>query len=350
MKTFPSLRQIFPASACLLAGAIFLAAGCGKNNQPDADDKGAASPESQRMGEVNGEAVVKLSADEIKRVDLETTMLSAVEQRARQPALGAVIDLQPLFDGAAALADAQAQAVKASSALAASAAEYERAKKLHADGESVSAKDLEAAQAAWQADEAAGVSAQAALQARRAALEHQWGSVLVGWVAQNAPEYQSLAQGGMLLVRVTQPGAAYAPAPPAGASVLRPDKQWAEARFVSASPQATPEFQTRGYFFVMDAGGGLLPGMNVEVLLPSENMPAQGGVLMPAAAVVWWQGRAWVFVQTGGGVFARREISTDQPEPAGGYFVADFPAGQAVVVRGAQVLLSEETKPAAGGD
>jgi len=101
---------------------------------------------------------------------------------------------------------------------------------------------------------------------------------------------------------------------------------------------------------MVDAGGGLLPGLNVEALLPAENAAAQSGVIVPEPAVVWWQGRAWIFVQTGKGVFAQRAIATDQPEPAGGYFVAGFPAGQAVVVRGVQVLLSEENKPAAGGD
>jgi hypothetical protein len=348
MKALLFFPRFSIAWACLLAGLVFFVAGCGKKTSTDADDKAASPSEAPRVGEASGETVVKLSEDEIQRVGLEMAVLPAATGRASQHALGVVVDLQSLFDGAAALADAQAQAAKATAALSASAGEYDRAKKLHDDGQSVSTKDLEAAAAAWQADDAASRAAQAAWQARRAALDHQWGPTLVGWLVQDAPEYQRLAKGETLLVRVARADGGHLAAPPAGAELLRPDKQWAQAQFVSPSPQATPEFQTEGFFFVVDAGGGLLPGMNVEALLAAETVPEQSGVIVPDAAVVWWQGRAWVFVQAGQGGFVQREISADQPEPDGGYFVADFPAGQTVVVRGAQILLSEETKPAAG--
>lgn len=346
----PKSRLVF---ACLLAGALFLRAGAGHNAFADSDDAGdtaATTAAPQRVMEMGGETVVKLTDDEIKRVELKTAVLPIEERRIRRHALGTVVDLQPLFDSATSLADAQAQAAKAAASLTASAAEYQRLKKLQADGQGVSAKDLEAAQATWQGDDAANRSAQTAWQVRRAAVEQQWGPVLAGWVAGDTPEFQRLIQGTALLVRITAPDRAHFASPPPQADLQRPDRKWAPAQLVSASPQAAPEFQTESWFFLADTGGGLLPGMNVAALLPGENLSAQKGAVVPDTAVVWWQGSAWVFVQTGKGVFAQRAISTDQPEPSGGYFVAGFPAGQAVVVRGTQDLLSEENKPAPGGD
>lgn len=63
---------------------------------------------------------------------------------------------------------------------------------------------------------------------------------------------------------------------------------------------------------------------------------------MPKEAVVWWQGRAWIYMQRDAERFARRELPTDSPVP-GGWFVADaISPDQRVVTKGAQQLLSEE--------
>ena len=85
---------------------------------------------------------------------------------------------------------------------------------------------------------------------------------------------------------------------------------------------------------------GLLPGMNVLAYLPIG--PPVQGVMVPAAAVVWWQGKAWVYVQTDPNHFVRRELSTETPVPEGWFVGTGLAAGDSIVVRGAQLLLSEE--------
>jgi hypothetical protein len=59
--------------------------------------------------------------------------------------------------------------------------------------------------------------------------------------------------------------------------------------------------------------------------------------------VVWWQGRAWVFVRTHSGDFERHQIAFDRASDASGLLV-DLEDGSDVVVQGAQVLLSEELR------
>ena len=66
------------------------------------------------------------------------------------------------------------------------------------------------------------------------------------------------------------------------------------------------------------------------------------GVRVPAAAIVWWQDRAWVYRRANAETFTRIEIATDLPAPGGGYVVKDLPNSAEIVTRGAQLLLSEE--------
>ena len=68
------------------------------------------------------------------------------------------------------------------------------------------------------------------------------------------------------------------------------------------------------------------------------------GVFVEDTAIVRWQGRSWVYLRVGDGTFKRHPISTDQPVSDDDYVVRDIPAGSEIVMRGAQVLLSEEAK------
>jgi hypothetical protein len=63
---------------------------------------------------------------------------------------------------------------------------------------------------------------------------------------------------------------------------------------------------------------------------------------VPDSAVVQWEGLAWAYRARGADRFERVRVVTDHP--AAGGWVVDGPlaAGDSVVVRGAEELLSEE--------
>ncbi len=348
MKTHSRFRPARRAWSGLACGALglVLAASCLRADE----DEQPAAPAPQRVSVQNGAATVRLTPDEIRRSALEIAKLAPTSERPRQPALAAVLDLQPLLDAAANLAAARAETIRTEAAAAASRAEFERAKQLNAQNQNVSTKDLQAAEAAARSDGAAARAAAAAFRGRRAAFEQQWGPRLTGWVEESAPEFKRLLTGDARLVRVTQPAAGHRAEPPGTVQLARADGRWIEATLISAAPQVSPEFQAPAWYFLADAGGGLLPGMNVGAQLPAAEGAAQPGVVVPAGAVVWWQGRAWVYVQSAPGVFSRRELAGAQPEANGDFFVPGFPGDQPVVTRGAQVLLSEESKPAGAED
>jgi hypothetical protein len=66
------------------------------------------------------------------------------------------------------------------------------------------------------------------------------------------------------------------------------------------------------------------------------------GLIVPTAAVVWSEGKAWVYQQTAADRFARRAVSSDIPVERGFFVAEGFAPGDKLVIQGAQALLSEE--------
>jgi hypothetical protein len=69
---------------------------------------------------------------------------------------------------------------------------------------------------------------------------------------------------------------------------------------------------------------------------------AMKGLIVPTSAVVWSEGKAWVYQQTAADRFTRRAVPTDIPVERGFFVTGGFSPGDKLVVQGAQALLSEE--------
>lgn len=104
-----------------------------------------------------------------------------------------------------------------------------------------------------------------------------------------------------------------------------------------------PNTQGQSFLFrVADPAGALRPGLAVTAWL---RLPGarEKGVLLPANAVIHAAGKAWTYVQVKPDQFVRKEVR--EGRPAGpGWFTTGFSPGDRVVVTGAQVLLSEQSK------
>ena len=114
------------------------------------------------------------------------------------------------------------------------------------------------------------------------------------------------------------------------------------AEFVSASPQTDTALQGQTFFYRVP-GEGLRTGMRLSAQVRTEGTTLKG-VAVPLRAVVWYAGKAWVYVMSGEDQFARYEVNPQQE--AGDYWIVTngLSAGDKVVVGGAQLLLSEEQK------
>ncbi|MDX2074395.1 MAG: hypothetical protein SFX19_08550 [Alphaproteobacteria bacterium] len=65
---------------------------------------------------------------------------------------------------------------------------------------------------------------------------------------------------------------------------------------------------------------------------------------MPANAVVWWDDKAWVYVEKGSYVFVRTPVEITKTLENGAYTVTGIASSDVVVTTGVQLLLSEEMR------
>lgn len=119
------------------------------------------------------------------------------------------------------------------------------------------------------------------------------------------------------------------------------------ARLVGPAPDADPVTRRPAYLYRAErAWPGATPGTPVvayaETPAPTVGDSAAKGALVPDAAVVQWQGLAWAYRAHGADRFERVRVVTDHPAAGGWVVTGSLAAGDSVVVRGAEELLSEE--------
>lgn len=207
-----------------------------------------------------------------------------------------------------------------------------------------------------------------------------------GTVTRVGAQPGELVQAGQELLQlsdVTQPIArmvwrADAPSPPAtlliaplvapmsgvgggnGAATAR-----ASARLIRLAPDVDSLTRAPVYLYRLTRGwSGARAGLPVTATVSGPRVPssdrstspagattagANTTLLVPLDAVLQWQGLAWVFVARGPGRFVRVRVDTGRAVPGGWLVPAAAPhtpnalaAGDGVVVRGAQQLLSAE--------
>ncbi|MEI9900506.1 MAG: efflux RND transporter periplasmic adaptor subunit [Hyphomicrobium sp.] len=145
------------------------------------------------------------------------------------------------------------------------------------------------------------------------------------------------------LLQITlPPGVQLDDVPPTASVEVVGKLRRAEVRYISPATRTDARIQGLTYFYAAPGNSGVLPGMNVRAFLA--NGKPVDGMIVPASAVVWWAGRAWVYRRTDD-TFTRYEIPVDMPGEQDGGFVVPaslFADNPNVVGAGAQMLLSEE--------
>ena len=133
-------------------------------------------------------------------------------------------------------------------------------------------------------------------------------------------------------------------APPARLSVAADERgPRVSARLVGPAPEPDPVRRRSAALYRAERGWP--GGTTGAAALAIARTPAgadSAGALIPDSAVVQWEGLAWVYRRRDAGRFERVRVETASPLPGGWAAGAPFAAGDSVVVRGAQELLSEE--------
>ncbi len=304
-----------------------------------------ASPVSTQAAE----NVIILNKVAQERNGTATAPLQTTVHGESLQAYGVVLHLTALADLRKSYVLAKTQVEDAVAKVDVSKKEYERLKSLNEDNKNVSDKDLQFGEANWRSAEIHLRASQEVLPALKGTAQQEWGEVISRWLFEGSPAFYRLIQQEDFLLRITLPSGAHISHAPATISVQSPDGTLVSAQFLSPSPQTDPHIQGISFFYLAPVRGtNLLPGMNVSASMPAG--PQVNGFYIQGSAIVWWQGKAWVYIQKGEEQFVRQRISTKTPVKDGYFVMKGFKAGERIVLRGSQILLSEEfrTKTQAG--
>lgn len=343
----PALRTV-AFVVCLLALGVAGWKVTSELRQTDPDDERsqAAKPSPNRAGPSRGEgadpASVRLSPDQQKQIGLETALLKAEPHREQLRAYGTVLDIARITELTNNNANAKAQLQTAQAKFEVAKSAFDRIKNL-VESSALPKKEAEVAEGTFRTDQAALAAAESQVKTLAATAQQEWGPVIGKGIIERSPEVVRLIERDQFLIQVTlSPGASLAE-PPRAALAQAPTRDAnIDLQFVSPATRTDARIQGLSYFFAAPGDSGLLPGMSTIVYVPSGK--TYEGVFVEDAAIVRWQGRSWVYLRTGPDTFKRHPISTDQPVSDDDYVVRDIPAGSEIVMRGAQILLSEEAK------
>ncbi len=341
MRLKPGLKTILAIIVVVgMAALLIWAFQAGRKELAMEQERARPIKAPTRVAAENRKSIITLDQPAQERSGIAVAPIKAVTHQEELRAYGTVMDLQPLVDLRNSFATTKAQLEKARATLEASRKEYERLKVLQ-ENQNISAKVFQSAEATWRSDEAAERAAQTAVSVLEGTIRQRWGGVLARWLSDGSKEFERLLQREDVLLQITLPPGSSLSSAPRNARVQTPEGRLASATLVSPSPSTDPRIQGISLFYFAQARAtDLLPGMNVLAYLPN-GFPTHG-IIVPASAVVWWQGKAWVYVQKDAEHFIRHEISTDAPVAEGWFIARGLPAESRLVVTGAQLLLSEE--------
>jgi hypothetical protein len=208
------------------------------------------------------------------------------------------------------------------------------------ENQNVSEKSLQSAEGILHANEADERATEQQLTLQESVARQEWGGVVASWAVEGSAELQAILDLREVFVQITIPAGATLDAPRT-ISLEIPGQKQSKAKLLSSFPRVDPRIQGRAYLYMAGAEPTLGPGVNLVAHLASGD-PVRG-VLVPTSAVVWLEGQAWTYEQTGSDRFVRRLVRTDMPVE-GGFFVTErFSSGARVVTQGAQALLSSES-------
>lgn len=306
-------------------------------------DGGDDAQTPPRVVLVDGAPALKLTAGEQRRSGIRTALLKQITYRAESVAYGEIVDIQSLLKLRAQYDVAHAEQEVTASRLQVSVQEYKRLRELNGNGNIISAGRMREAQARWEIDQARIAAARTRVQNIRALAIQVWGKELTAQALDDESErMRRLIDRDDVLLRITlAPSQSMALATHTAFIDRNGDRRHArEASLISAAPSTDSAAQGETWFFRTNVDG-LRTGMRVVAWLPKAVVPIKG-VLLPASAAVWYGGKPWVYISPRADLFVRRAVLADNEVPGGWLANDGFNAGEAVVVSGGQMLLSEE--------
>lgn len=280
--------------------------------------------------------------------DIKTSNLQASQYTNKITSYGTVVSIDGLLDLRSRYQTAKAEASITRASAHNSNAEYQRLKTLNADDKNVSDRAVAAAEATIKSDQARVLASESAANNIRDAMRQQWGDVLTNTALQSQVNKPLLSENAVL-IQILLPYDAVEPKPSSTLAISiadTPNSKPIIATFVSRSPNIDSNLQGKTYFY-RASNNALRIGMRVIATTPTistNNQQQTNGVIVPNTAVIWYGGKAWVYLKLSVDKFTRKPVSTEIEVNGGWFNQGVLKANDEVVTSGAQLLLSEEFK------
>ncbi len=341
MKLRSRLITIGPVAVFVIVLTMLVLLEACKNRigKDEAQQQSEVNKEPAQVSVENGDPVLTLDVASQDHLGLEITTLSFTTARAQFTSPALVLSIQDLAVFRANYVAARAQLEKSRSQADVARREYTRLKTLFEQNQNVSEKSLQSAEGTLETNEADARAAEQQVSLQEAVAMQDWGSVAAKWAIEGSPEFQRILDQHDVLMQITLPSNADFEAPKNILLELA-GRVDARASLISVFPRVDPRIQGRSFLYRTPAQPGFAPGISLVAHLPVGNLTR--GVIVPLSAVLWSEGRTWVYQQTEPNRFVRRAVDTDIPMDQGFFVAQGLSSGDKVVTRGAQALLSEE--------
>ena len=304
----------------------------------DDDDNGISS-----VSIIDGQVAVHINEEIQKQANIQTVRLETSEHRNEIRAYARVLDIQPLIDWWSRYRAIQTERRNAEAAVQISRQEFERLKLLRSEASNISERQLQQARLQWTNDQSSLDATQHKLKDIRIQLIQGWGNLLADKLMGDEKFSARLFERTSVLLLVILEGNAELPD---NTNTILINEQGRdrtlaqEAYFLS--PASFPDNQIHGRTYLFHTStSSLRAGIYLDAWIPSGN-EITTGVYIPPEAVIWYADKPWVYIKSGEDKFLRRDLEEYTITRSGWFVKQGYRDGELVVLRGAQMLLSEE--------
>ncbi len=223
--------------------------------------------------------------------------------------------------------------------------DYQRLKQLNQDNQNISDRVLEASESALKTNQEKLNASETLATNLKDAIRQTWGDDLMSMAIKQTPDpvLRSLLDYKSVIIKVTIPfdvtldkSTKFIYVTPTASH----DKS-VRASYLSISPQSDVSLQGKSFFYVAPSED-LRVGTQINVSIPRNKIFS--GVYIPANAVIWFSGKAWVYKKIGEDKFIRVPVNTENTFKDGWLEDKNLKPDDIIVTNGAQLLLSEEFK------
>jgi len=297
-----------------------------------------------RVTENEGVSTVVLSPAVQKNSGISTAKVTPMSYQKEIKSFGTVVPIDALIEAKTQLLNLKAALASAQANSQQHRTQYNRLKTLNADDKNVSDLAVQQAQALVTNDNALINSRALEISNLESSINLKWGKSLAALALgnQTKPVFNKLLARKSVLIQASLPFSAADPKPGDFIAITPLNgNSPIKATYISAATQADSNGAGKTFYYSAPAEN-LRIGMRVAVEMNAKNTQSNG-VVIPSSAVVWYAGTPWAYFKEVDNQFIRKPISAEA-EVDTGWFNSTFDADSVVVVKGAQLLLSEEFK------